>query len=407
MKIKILALAWRNLWRSKRRTLITIASVVFSVFFAAIMRSMQEGSYDKMIDNMVKFYTGYLQIQDSAYWNDRSIDNSIQQNESFYNHINQVKDVLLVTPRIESYALAANDEKSKAVFVLGIEPEKEDKIIKLSHKIIEGNLLKSNENGIMITEGLARLLNIKLKDTLVLISQGYHGVSAAEKFAVHAIFKHPSPDFNNSMILMSLKTAQLFFSLENRVSSEVIMVKSHHKVKHVKDFISNHLDPSKRVMTWEEMQPEMVSMINGDRAGSIIMLLVLYLVIGFGIFGTAMMMINERKREFAVVNSLGMTKTQINLVIATETLLIGIIGSLAGLLFTAPLIWYFYNNPIPISGDMGKVMEEYGIEPFYYVSVRASLFINQALTVFFLCSSVALISMISVYRMKMIKNLRA
>jgi len=241
----------------------------------------------------------------------------------------------------------------------------------------------------------------------VLISQGYHAVSAADKFVVAAVFKHPSPDFNNSMVFMSVNSAQLFFALDNKVTAEVIMVKSHHKVQHVKDFIEKNIDSSKRIMTWEEMQPEMVSMINGDRAGGIVMLLVLYLVIGFGIFGTAMMMINERKREFAVVNSIGMTKNQINKVLVVETLLLGFIGVFIGLTLTTPIIWYFYLNPVPIGGDMGKVMEEYGIEPFYYVSTRASLFINQAITIFILCVAVGITAMISVYRLNMIKNLRA
>jgi lipoprotein-releasing system permease protein len=71
-------LAWRNLWRNRRRTFIAISSIVFSVLLASWMRSMQEGSYDSMIDNVVKFYSGYLQVQDTAYWNERTLDNSFE-----------------------------------------------------------------------------------------------------------------------------------------------------------------------------------------------------------------------------------------------------------------------------------------------------------------------------------------
>ncbi|MCD4736193.1 MAG: hypothetical protein K8R53_09135 [Bacteroidales bacterium] len=113
-----LKLAWRNLWRNKRRTLITTASVVFSVFFACFMRSMQEGSYDKMIDNMVKFYTGYLQIQDTAFWEEKILENTIVLDTAMSNKISGFPDVTLVTPRIESFALSAYKDHSKPVFVM-------------------------------------------------------------------------------------------------------------------------------------------------------------------------------------------------------------------------------------------------------------------------------------------------
>ncbi len=133
MKTKLIVIAWRNLWRNKRRTLITMASIVFSVFFASVMRSLQEGSYDKMIDNLVKFYTGYVQVQDSGYWNEKTLDNTIEEDTSLSRLTEKLPDVLLVTPRIEGYGLAASKDKSKPVMMLGIDPEKEDKIIKLSH----------------------------------------------------------------------------------------------------------------------------------------------------------------------------------------------------------------------------------------------------------------------------------
>lgn len=93
-----LKIAWRNLWRNKRRTLITTASIVFSVLFASFMRAIQEGSYDSMIDNMVKFYSGYLQVQDTAYWDEKTLENTIAYDSTLVNEIEKIKDVRMVTP---------------------------------------------------------------------------------------------------------------------------------------------------------------------------------------------------------------------------------------------------------------------------------------------------------------------
>lgn len=400
-------LAWRNLWRNKRRTLITIASVVFSIFFASMMRSMQEGSYDSMIDNMVNFYSGYLQVQDTAYWKEKSLDNPIEYDRNLEVKTQAINNVTLVTNRLESFALSAYKDKSKPVFVIGIDPQKEDKIIKLSRKIVQGKFITRDDKGVMIAEGLANYLGLKPNDTLVMISQGYHGVSATGKFAIRCIFKHPIPDFNKRLVFMSLPAAQEFYSAYNKYTSQVIMVTDHYKVDNVKNQIQSILPENKTVMSWGEMQPEMENMIEGDRAGGMIMLWVLYLVIGFGIFGTAMMMINERKHEFGVINAVGMKKYKINIMLAVETVLLGLVGTFIGLIFTAPFIYFFYDNPIPLTGEMADVMLEYGMEPYLYFSTHFPLFINQAIIVFLLCVCVSFISMFTISRMKMIKALRA
>ncbi|MCB0804881.1 MAG: ABC transporter permease [Bacteroidales bacterium] len=399
-------LAWRNLWRNKRRTLITTASIVFSVLFASFMRAVQEGSYDSMIDNMVKFYSGYLQVQDTAYWDEKTLENTIAYDSTLAGKISNMKDVRLVTPRLESFALSAYEENSKPVFVMGIDPEKEDGIIKLSEKVKKGSFISSNDKGALIAEGLSKFLKIGAGDTLVMISQGYHGVSAAGKFAVRGIFKHPNPEFNNNMVYLSLKTAQDFYSAYGRYTSEVIMVNDHYEVDHVKRAIQEILPPDKTVMTWDEMYPELLSMIEGDRAGGIIMLWILYLVIGFGIFGTVMMMVNERKREFGVINAVGMRKSRINVMLFAEIVMLGMLGAVLGLVLTAPIIGYFYANPMPMPAEMAEAMEAYGVEPYMFVSIRPMIYINQALTIFILSSVIAGIMMITVARLDMVKALR-
>ncbi|GAB4317279.1 MAG: ABC transporter permease [Bacteroidales bacterium] len=397
-----LKIAWRNLWRNKRRTIITMSSVIFSVLFAAFMRSMQEGSYDRMIDNTVRFYSGYLQIQDSLYWDERTLDNTFTADPELTQRIEQIEDVLAVVPRIESGALAAYGNKSKPVFVMGISPEEENAITRISDKIIDGEFLTSDSEKALVSEGLARFLDLKTGDTLVMISQGYHGVSAAGKFAVAGVFKHPSPELNNNMVYLPIKAAGYFFSSEGRQTAQVVMVTDHYEVKHVKRAIEKILPPGLRVMTWDEMQPDIVKMIESDRAGGIFMLLILYLVIGFGIFGTVLMMVNERMREFGVIHALGMQKGEIALMLFFEVLLLGMSGALLGLLITAPVIHYFYQNPIPLTGDVAEAMLEYGVEPYMFFSIRPYLFINQALVIFIMSTLTTLIMMWRIFRFEIV-----
>ena len=153
-----------------------------------------------MVKNVVQSYTGYIQVQDKKYWDEKIIDNSLAYSEETINKISSVKNVSLVSPRLESFALVSHGNNTKGAIVLGIDPEAENKLTKLSSKIISGNMLSEDSRGVLVSERLAKYLKVELNDTLVLIGQGYHGVSAADKFPVEGIIKIPQPDLDNKLI---------------------------------------------------------------------------------------------------------------------------------------------------------------------------------------------------------------
>ncbi|MBN2862474.1 MAG: hypothetical protein JXN62_04885, partial [Bacteroidales bacterium] len=121
-------MAWRNLWRNKRRTLITAASVFFAVFFALLMRSIQLGSYDRMFRNVIESYSGYLQVQQKDYFDEPVLDNSFEADQEIFGVIESDPNVKAIVPRLESFALAAAGSRTQGVMVMGIDPEGEDEV---------------------------------------------------------------------------------------------------------------------------------------------------------------------------------------------------------------------------------------------------------------------------------------
>lgn len=400
-------LAWRNLWRNRRRTLIAISSIVFSVLLASWMRSMQEGSYDSMIENVVKFYSGYLQVQDTAYREERTLENSMEAQPELIRQIGQLKAVTLVSNRLESFALAANHRHSKPAMVLGIEPEEEDRITAISKKIKSGSFLRKGDKGVVLGRGLANFLNLTVGDTLVLIGQGFHGISANGLFRIKGIMEHPNKEFDKRMVFMDIENAREFYSAYGLSTSLVIMTGDHYQVDHLKQQIGSMLIPGQTVLTWNEMQPEIEQLIQSDRGGGIIMLGILYLVIAFGMFSVIMMMVKERRREFGVIHAVGMKKKKMAVVVFFETLFIGIIGCLTGIVISYLFCLWFFYHPLPLTGEMATATVQYGMEPYMFFSIRPSLFYNQVILVFLISIFIAIFPVYSIYRLKITSALRA
>ena len=402
-----LKLAWRNLWRNRRRTIIAISSIVFSVLLASWMRSMQEGSYDSMIENSVKFYSGYLQVQDTAFWDERTLDNSFEVNSELKQNIEKIEDVTLVSNRVESFALAANHLKSKPAMVMGIEPEAEDKITNISKKIKKGEFLKNGDKGAVLGKGLAEYLNLDVGDTLVMISQGYHGISASGLFPIIGIMAHPNGEFDKRLVYLDIETARDFYSAYGLSTALVVMTGDHYQVKHLKKAIAKLLPENNRVMTWVDMQPELQQLIESDRGGGIIMLGILYMIIAFGMFSVVIMMVKERSREFGVVHAMGMQKDKLSIIMFFETIFIGLIGTTIGLAISYLFCLYFFYNPIPLSEEMAKASVQYGMEPFMFFSMKSSLFYSQMILVFIISVFISIFPIYNISRLKITKAMRS
>ena len=138
----LLKIAWRNIWRNRRRTLITAASIFFAVFFAIVMNSFQRGVWDNVINNVVRFYAGFAQVHQKGYQEEQSLDKSFVLTDELMNTMNAPSQVHLTAPRLESFALASYQTLTKGALIVGIDPEKEDKLTTLASRVSQGEYLK-------------------------------------------------------------------------------------------------------------------------------------------------------------------------------------------------------------------------------------------------------------------------
>lgn len=402
-----LVLAWRNIWRNKRRSSITIISIALAVLLSCVMRSMQLGTYERMIENAARFYTGYIQIHENGYWDEKTLDNSFLNNDQLTNTIASTNGVEVVVPRLESFALASYGTKTKGALVLGVDPEREDLLTNVKSKMVAGDYLKADDKSVLVAAGLAEYLKLSVGDTIVLIGQGYHGANAAAIYPIKGIMKFPVPTQNNQTVYLPLNEAQWFYAADNRLTSISLVVDQAKHVNRIVADISANVDTEAlEVMGWRDLMPDLVQGIEIDNISGQVMLWILYAVIGFGMFGTFMMMTAERMYEFGVMMSVGMKRVRMQFAIFIEMAMMAGVAVLTGITISLPIIIYYHFNPVFMSGDQAKAMEEFGVEAAYFFSLQPSLFYNQAWAIFFMAFLLGLYPLIVIQRLKPVEAMR-
>ena len=400
-------LAWRNIWRNKRRSLITIGSITFAVLLACSMRSMQLGSYDRMVETAVRFYTGYIQIHKDGYWADQTIDNSFEYNQGLIDQVASANGVEEVVPRVESFALASFGQKTKGGMVVGIDPGKENALTEYQDKLIEGENLLQSDQAALISEGLAKYLMIKVGDSLVLISQGYHGANAAAIYPIKGIMKFPSPAQNDGTIFIPIKEAQWFYGMEGRLTSLSLVIDEAKRTDQIVADISSKINNDDlEVMGWKDLLPDLVQSIEIDSISGQIMTWILYAVIGFGMFGTFLMMTAERMYEFGVMMSIGMKRIVMQFTVFLEMLMMSSMGVLVGIGISLPFLIYSYYHPIYFTGESAEAIEKFGVEAAYFFSLEPSLFYNQAWVIFVMALILGFYPLYVIWKLKPVKAMR-
>ena len=402
----LIRLAWRNIWRNKKRSIITITAIVIAVFLAILMRSMQLGMYDNMIQNVVGSYTGHVQLHSNGFWEEQTIDNAFVYNDSLIQKIKKTEDVAGTTKRIQSGCLSSYGDLSKFVFVTGIEPKKEQLLTDWNKRLIDGQLLQTNSNSVNVGKGIAKYYNLKIGDTLIFIGQGYHGMQAVGAYPVSGILDMKNPNLNNTSVFMSLPKAQDFLSANNLMTHLVINKKQYSEEADIVATIKKQLNQDYEIMSWQEMMPEIETIIQADSAGGLIMIFILYMIITFGIFGTVLMMTQERKYEFGVVISIGMKKTKLMVAMVYETIFLSAIGILLGIVLSRPIVLYFYNNPLEFPSDQVEMMENQGFEAVIPFMSSYDIPITHGLIIFFISLIICFYPILTIYKLNPIKAMK-
>ncbi len=327
-----LKMAWRNIRRNLRRTLITLSAITFGLAAMIIFFGFTDGFHAQWVENTVKAYTGHIQIYSSGYRDDPQLNRSIANASEIIKLLKTEPAVDTYAERVEVQGLISTAENSYGVLIRGIDPGAEVKITGIKERIIKGDYLNEDKGrGVLIGHRLAEKLNAEIGDKIVLMVQAADGSLTAELFRLRGIFRIGAAELDSSFAIVTLKDAQAFSLLGNRITEIAVMIKSPVDVSPVSKRLKESLVSSGyEVYTWEELMPALQEMIDLDNIFMYLILLVVLVVVSLGILNTMLMSIMERTREFGIMMAVGTSPRNVILLVMLESFFIGIIGIISG-----------------------------------------------------------------------------
>ena len=405
-------MAWRNIGRNPRRTLLTISAIAFAGMLLVFMLSFQFGSYETMINTAVRIQTGHLQVQAAGYQDKKDIRLVVADPAKIGALLKQVPQVAAYTFRSQSFSLVSSDRRTYGAVVTGIDPRREGDVSRLSALIRQGEFLSGEDiHQALVGRLLARNLRVGLGDELSIVGQGRDGSIAATVAKVKGIFSSGIDDLDRGSIYIPLKTFQDVYSMRSAVNEVVIIADSLGDIDRVKRAIKAGLvslkpDNPLVVLDWNELMPGLRQSIEMDLVSGIIFYLLLLLVVAFSILNTFLMAIFERTREFGVMMAIGTTPGRLTKVLLIESMAMTLAGVVAGILAGCLITLYFQAHGIDFSGA-SELLSQFGISGRMYPRLSLLSSVSGPLAVLVITFCTALYPALKVRRMRPVEAMRA
>lgn len=349
----LLKIAWRNIWRNKRRSLIVLTSIVVGLVAILLNDSLWIGMLSQMFTNQIGSHVAHIQIHKKGF-----SDNKVVQD--YVPDPSRVERVLERSPWVENYSqrvitfgLLSSASNSAGTNIVGVVPTEEERVTKIKESIVEGRYLTGKDHEIVVGRKLAEKLEVGLGDKVVAMASATDGSIGADMFRIVGLYETFSSQFDKLSVYVPLANAQKTLALGSNVSEFAVITSNADLVRQFKDLLTSELDESYEVLTYEEILPLLVLQMDIYAES----MFIIYMIVGgamiFGIINAMLMSVFERIPEFGVLMAIGMKNTTLFFMIVSEALLLGLLGSAVGL-----AIGYGIYVPLAASGINLSVFSE-------------------------------------------------
>ncbi|MBM4177068.1 MAG: ABC transporter permease [Ignavibacteria bacterium] len=369
----IILLAWKNIWRNKKRSFIIIAATALGLWGGLFATAIMIGMWETAIDAAINRDLSHLQIHQDGFTTEKQINNFIENPQTVFNAISSLGEIENYSARTVIEGMASSPTSSRGIKILGIDPANEKKITDNYKKIIEGSYFEKDiRNQIVIGKKLADKLKLKMNSKLVCSFQGLDASIVYASFRISGIFSTESSTFDEMNVFVLQSDLNRLLNVKSLIHEIAIRTKSSLVVDTIKSQLKLKL-PILAVDSWKDLAPEF-------RLTQETLYIQMYFFVGiilfallFGIMNTMLMSVLERVREFGMLMAVGMKRIRVFLLILFETIMLSLVGGMIGVLLAAATTEYFAIIGINLSA-FTEGLAIYGVSPMLYPDLPLNVY---------------------------------
>ncbi|OGS35821.1 MAG: hypothetical protein A2506_13745 [Elusimicrobia bacterium RIFOXYD12_FULL_66_9] len=338
----MIRLAWRNVWRNRRRSLINAVAMSFGLAALMFGQSLMKSLQGQLIEKATGSFTGHVRIQRRDIDEPKFPDKFMTDPEPAAKLLANDPRVLVWGRRIQLTGLVSAPKMSLGALICAVEPDKEKLLTDMSGYIKEGTYLEGRPKGIVMGRKIANRLDVRLGEKVVLMAQASDGSMGAEVFRLVGIHETGSESFDGQMVWIPLKAMQDMLVRPGEANQLVARLKKLDDAVAVAADLDSRLGPgSIGALSWRDIDREIIGIQAFQDGLLTIVLGVVFAIVALGILNTQLMSLFERVREFGVLMAVGARPRWIVRLLLIESALLGLVGTLSGLALGSLLIWHF------------------------------------------------------------------
>ncbi len=374
----IVTLAWRNVWRNKLRSSIMVAAMVFGLLGVVLMVGFIQAMTESMIENAIKYQTAHFQVHNPDFLINEELAAWLPGADDMANRLREMEGVGGVAVRQVIDGMVSSAASNRGVRINGVDMAEEVKVTDVAQSIIEGEPLpEEGRNPVMVSKRSGEKLNLRIGSKVVLTFSDVNGEVSGAAFRVSGFFDTPSSGFDEANVFVRRSDLVKYTGLEEAHEVVIRFTDGENLEQHrptVEGIVGDVGGERGKVRDWGEVQPLLAAMMGSLDISNMITIVIFVLAMGFGIVNVMLMSVFERTREFGVLISVGMTGKKVLGLIVLESLMLGGVGGLLGLVVGMILITITGKLGMPI-GAVAEGMGFYGVDTVLYPRVPISTYL--------------------------------
>lgn len=327
----ITMLAWRNLWRNHRRTLVMVSAISVGVWAMIFMTAMMRGMVNDMVRDGIRSLPGQVQVHHPDFRDDPSVNNLLLLSDSEIHDAFSSTDITTWASRVNVAAVISSERESRGVTLFGVDPAQERSIDAIGNDIVEGRELEGvDDTGVVIGRKLAEKLETRVGKRIVLMSQDPGNEIADRGYRVVGLYQSQLATNEEAMVFAGKATVQKMLRIGDHVSEVAVTGDDYRNVDSLLAEVKSILGADTEVLPWQELNAYLGSMLRVMDGFVLVWMIVIFLALSFGLVNTLVMAVFERVREIGLMLALGMRPSSILGQIIVESVFLLIIGLVIG-----------------------------------------------------------------------------